>query len=112
MPSLFRALDSDRANNQQQPATNGHTPASLSRPEVRRHVDPFLTVEQAIRNHTAQLVEKLTGLLASRIASRLGAWQPRPPTPSAELRAVCQAMSKLTDTTSDVLSPDMLTVRG
>ncbi|VDD77037.1 unnamed protein product [Mesocestoides corti] len=61
------------------------------------------------RKHLSDLVEKLTTLLATRIASRLGTWQPRPPTPSAELRAVCQALTKLTETTSDVLSSDMLT---
>uniref|UniRef100_A0A5K3FUC4 Vps54 domain-containing protein n=1 Tax=Mesocestoides corti TaxID=53468 RepID=A0A5K3FUC4_MESCO len=71
--------------------------------------NPFTAVNLSIRKHLSDLVEKLTTLLATRIASRLGTWQPRPPTPSAELRAVCQALTKLTETTSDVLSSDMLT---
>lgn len=62
------------------------------------------------RTHLSQLLEKLTGLLASRIASRLSAWRVRPPTPSTEIRAVCQAMAKLTETTSNVLSHETLTV--
>uniref|UniRef100_A0A0X3NY50 Vacuolar protein sorting-associated protein 54 n=1 Tax=Schistocephalus solidus TaxID=70667 RepID=A0A0X3NY50_SCHSO len=73
--------------------------------------DPFGTVEQAVRTHLSQVMDKLTQLLAGRIASKLNAWRVQPPTPSSQLRAICQAMSKLTETTSDVLSSDMLTVR-
>ncbi|KAL7054729.1 hypothetical protein AAHC03_025752 [Spirometra sp. Aus1] len=71
--------------------------------------DPFGVVEQAVRTHLSQVMDKLTHLLAGRIASKLSAWRVQPPTPSPQLRAICQAMSKLTETTSDVLSPDMLT---
>ncbi|VDL96869.1 unnamed protein product [Schistocephalus solidus] len=63
------------------------------------------------RTHLSQVMDKLTQLLAGRIASKLNAWRVQPPTPSSQLRAICQAMSKLTETTSDVLSLDMLTVR-
>lgn len=52
----------------------------------------------------------LTGLLATRISRTMQTWQPRPPTPSAEMRQVCQAISKLTESTGEILSEVMLNV--
>ena len=55
-------------------------------------------------------MDKITDLLAARIARVMQSWQPKPPTPSDEMRHVCQSVTKLTESTSDVLSPEMLTV--
>lgn len=52
----------------------------------------------------------LTGLLATSISRAMQTWRPRPPTPSAEIRLVCQAISKLIESTSGILSEVMLNV--
>nr|CDS29875.1 diagnostic antigen gp50 [Hymenolepis microstoma] len=75
-----------------------------------RFTDAFHDVKQAIQSHISKVLYMLTGLLATRISRIIQTWQPRPPTPSAEMRQVCQAISKLTDSTSEILSEMMLNV--
>uniref|UniRef100_A0A0R3WVP3 MHD2 domain-containing protein n=1 Tax=Hydatigena taeniaeformis TaxID=6205 RepID=A0A0R3WVP3_HYDTA len=71
--------------------------------------DPFLAVEKAIRSNISEVMDKLTYLLADRIARIMQSWKPQPPTPTDEMRSVFKCISKLTDSTSDILSSEMLT---
>ncbi|VDL28063.1 unnamed protein product [Hymenolepis diminuta] len=69
---------------------------------------PVLNMYFERMSHISQVLDMLTGLLATRISRTMQTWQPRPPTPSAEMRQVCQAISKLTESTSEILSEVML----
>ncbi|KAM7538699.1 hypothetical protein Aperf_G00000050873 [Anoplocephala perfoliata] len=75
---------------------------------LSRFVDPFHDVKQAIQSHISEVLGMLTGLLATNISRAMHTWRPRPPTPSTEMRLVCQALSKLIESTSGILSEEML----
>ncbi|VUZ43713.1 unnamed protein product [Hymenolepis diminuta] len=91
--------------------TGGQNSGGEDQKGLPRFADPFHDVKQAIQSHISQVLDMLTGLLATRISRTMQTWQPRPPTPSAEMRQVCQAISKLTESTSEILSEVMLNDR-
>ncbi|CDS37912.1 hypothetical protein EmuJ_000520450 [Echinococcus multilocularis] len=87
----------------------GEPNISTKRKEASCLSDPFLAVGQAIRSNISKVMDKLTNLLAARIARHMQSWKPQPPNPTAEMRSVFQSISKLTESTGVILSSDMLT---
>ncbi|KAL5104744.1 Vacuolar protein sorting-associated protein 54 [Taenia crassiceps] len=87
----------------------GSLNTATKRIEASRLLDPFTAVEHSIRLNISTVVDKLTNLLAARIARVMQSWKPQPPTPTAEMRLVFKTVSKLTESTGGILSPEMLT---
>ncbi|KAF7233167.1 hypothetical protein EG68_03903 [Paragonimus skrjabini miyazakii] len=88
---------------------NHQTAIEYSVPKERRQHNVLQHVENLFREHVDQINDKLFNLLSNRIQDRLSVWVVRPPTPSAELRAICRALSRLCEMNADVMPTDQLT---
>ncbi|KAF6778580.1 hypothetical protein AHF37_01849 [Paragonimus kellicotti] len=88
---------------------NHRTAIEYSVSKERRQHNVLQHVENLFREHVDQINDKLFNLLSNRIQDRLSVWVVRPPTPSAELRAICRALSRLCEMNADVMPADQLT---
>ncbi|KAH8854915.1 Vacuolar protein sorting-associated protein 54 [Schistosoma japonicum] len=66
-------------------------------------------VEKLFNEHIESILQKLAELLSDPISQHFSTWYGRPPIPSKQMKELCRNLSKLIETTSQILPSRILT---